>query len=173
MAKIFNFELKALKSFTGREGIGFTANLYFKNKKVGEVNDYADGAGTNFDWDYKVSNEIKEQAIVSVRDYYAKYPSWRITETTTDIGYIAVLCDELYELKETEKFFKKQIKKHPNGALLDMRFSRRNVFELGSSPAQMVFVFEYSQENLDKNLEEFKPIEYNVFRDLNDFIRNE
>lgn len=52
-----NFEIKKLKSFTGREGYGFNADLYMDGKKVAFVIDEASGGC--YHWNYE-NREIEK-----------------------------------------------------------------------------------------------------------------
>lgn len=44
------YNVKAIKKTMGREGQGFTCNLYKGNKKIAFCADYGDGGGLNIDW---------------------------------------------------------------------------------------------------------------------------
>ena len=55
-----NFRITALKTFEGREGIGYTCNLYLNDKKVGSVRDTANGGPVEFD--------IKEEAMIALKE---------------------------------------------------------------------------------------------------------
>lgn len=45
------FTVKNIKTFTGREGYGYSCNLYLNNKKVAVVTDTADGGPLDIFWD--------------------------------------------------------------------------------------------------------------------------
>lgn len=49
------FTVKNVKSFQGRQGIGYIADLYKDNKKVATVEDYADGG-----YPYGINNYAAE-----------------------------------------------------------------------------------------------------------------
>ena len=106
MAKIKNVELKAIKKTIGREGDGFTANVYYNKKKVGSVADYGDGAiSLSVYIDKDKQEELKKIAI----DYYKEHPKYYV-----DINSDRVLSDflsELHELKFYEDVYKKNLKK--------------------------------------------------------------
>lgn len=99
MANIKGYEVKALKNTIGSEGHGYYANLYYKNKKVGTVADYADGGPVNVNVESE-HNEILEKVS---KEY--------LTSIKSDFVTVDIFISELVELKENEGIFKKAIKK--------------------------------------------------------------
>lgn len=107
MAKINKVELKGVKPTLGREGYGFTANVYHNNKNVGSVADYGDGAiCLNISLQKGKEEELKEIA----KAYYKKYPTYGVG-THSDDFILTCFFQELHELKEHETTFKKNVKK--------------------------------------------------------------
>lgn len=72
MAKINGIQLKAVKTFVGTDGMGFSANIYLDNKKVGHVHDSAYGGCYDYDYDTKEGQEaVKEK----IKEHYEKHPT--------------------------------------------------------------------------------------------------
>ena len=46
------FQVKGVKTFTGREGYGINANLYYENKKVAFLLDSGNGGCLDIDWNW-------------------------------------------------------------------------------------------------------------------------
>ena len=46
------FQVKGVKTFTGREGYGINANLYYENKKVAFLLDSGNGGMLDIDWNW-------------------------------------------------------------------------------------------------------------------------
>lgn len=106
MAKIKNVELKSVKATLGREGYGFTANVYVMGKKVGSVADYGDGS---ICLDINIPREKMEEVKKIAIEYYKEHPKYGV-----DINDEYILNDffnELYELKDNETIYKKNAKK--------------------------------------------------------------
>lgn len=53
------YEVKNVKSFTGREGYGYECSLYCDGKKVAKVLDEANGGECYFSWDDYKSEKVK------------------------------------------------------------------------------------------------------------------
>ena len=97
---INGYTLKAVKHFMGNEGYGFSANLYYNNKKIGEVTDTANG-----------SCEI---------DIYLDMKHEAEHGKNLDTDFI----ERLYRLGDQEKSFKDMMKKTPDKALICVTFSK-------------------------------------------------
>lgn len=106
MANIKGVELKGTKKTSGREGCGFTANVYLNNKKVGDVADYGDGS-ICLSINMKKEDENKAKEIA--KSYYTQCPKWGVK--VEDDYILNDFFRELYELKENETVYKKQVKK--------------------------------------------------------------
>ena len=131
-------QLKAVKKTCGMEGYGFTANIYINKKKIGTYADYGDGAMGNCTFDGK---DAEKQLILLIVEYAEKRPNKYIVDmykkepdrykeamertkkmfpyipeekltmnviSSLDFDYI---MEELYDLIENEKEFKKALKK--------------------------------------------------------------
>lgn len=160
MATLKGIGLKAVKTFTTGDGLGFTSNLYIDNKKVGIAEDKGQGGEVEF---HILKPEHREEFSKRVKKYYEENPA----EFDGEYDFI----NELFEAWETEKQFKASAKKgFP--ILIAMAFDKRTDdigarFEGGYKSPIMVGVRDESiiQEQLD----EHKPVEYKVFRQLSDF----
>lgn len=95
---INGYTLKSIKNFMGREGYGFSASLYYNNKKIGEVTDTADGSGET--------------------DVYLDLKYQKDHDETVNTDFI----ERLYELYGQEQSFKNMIKIQPNRALYCVTF---------------------------------------------------
>jgi len=58
-----SYQLKSVKNTVGREGVGFTANLYLDNAKIAYVSDYGDGGGVRVDYLSREIREVQEPAL--------------------------------------------------------------------------------------------------------------
>ena len=131
-------QLKAVKKTCGMEGYGFTANIYINKKKIGTYADYGDGAMGNCLFD---SEDIEKQFRLLIVEYAEKRPNKYIVDmyekepdkykvamerTKKIFPYIPeekltmnvisslefdYIMEELYNLIEDEKEFKKVLKK--------------------------------------------------------------
>ena len=107
MAKINGIELKAIKTFSGMEGIGFSANIYVDGKKVGYVSDAAYGGCYDYDYDSQEGHTaVKEK----IKQYYEKYPAvdtLKVYETPVDKIDMGNLPREAYQdmLEPEDCFF--------------------------------------------------------------------
>tara|TARA_Y100000401_G_scaffold116874_1_gene123743 strand:+ start:481 stop:1086 length:606 start_codon:yes stop_codon:yes gene_type:complete len=74
-------QLKNIKTFTGRQGIGCSATIYFEGKKCGTFLDEANGAEYFIDWNYncKVAD--------SAWEYIKNLPKFSDEEYKKDIGH--------------------------------------------------------------------------------------
>ena len=124
MAKIYNFELKSLKSFQGREGYGCSATLYYNGKKVACYTDAGDGGCPNLYWENNISNEAKEKIFNEVKSFYNVYPKFSYGPLSSE-ELVMELVLELADLKEMEAQYKKLIKKAPNGVVWLVSFNER------------------------------------------------
>lgn len=160
MATIKGIGFKALKSFQTGDGVGFSANLYMDNKKVGFAQDQGCGGEVEF---HILKPEDRAEYSKRVQEYYKENPA----EMDNEYDFI----NELYEITETEKQFKKNAKKgFP--IIIQMSFHKRTdtieqVFAGGYKPDIMVGV---RDENVAQSeIEKQKPVEYKIFRTLEDF----
>ena len=138
MATIKGFELKNVKQFTGREGYGCTATMYLNGKKIGTYADYGDGGCEDVRY---ISNEAERNMMKLIIDYaktvsndfvidiykerpqqykeecerfkknYPYIPDEDITIETMASNSIIYIVEDLLELLEIEKLFKKYQKK--------------------------------------------------------------
>lgn len=163
MAKIKGIELKAVKVFNSRNGSGFESNLYIDGKKVGAAYDAGVGGVMNIDF---LEKEAQQTFSERVTAYFQEKPA----EMDSEEDFI----EELFQLWEAEKQFKKASKQ---GLVItvDMDYHKRTtpiqeVFSAGYKPSEIVSV--RSEEVLQRELAEKQPVEYTVFRTLEDFILN-
>lgn len=157
MASINGVALKAVKSFVAMEGIGFTSNVYIDNKKVGAAGD--GGYGGNVE--IAIEPKYREEFAKRVKVYFEKNPAI----FSGDEWFI----NELYEMWENEKHFKKNSKKgFP--ILISMTYRKRNEespLDRHFKPDVMVSVA--TESDIEYNLKNYEPVEYKVFRKLEDF----
>jgi len=103
------YKVKNVKSFLGREGYGFNANLYCDNKKVAFIYDDASGAGVFFEWIDSKSENVEiirtnnNQQKVSFNgsplqaDYYGYLEDQKETEDLAKCEYgISNFDDEIF-----------------------------------------------------------------------------
>ena len=97
---INGYSIKAVNSLEGRNGVGFSANLYYKNKQIGSITDTADGSGEIGVYMNSVTNhEIHDQIVDS--DF----------------------AERLFYLHCDEKSFKNMVKKGHGEALISVTMS--------------------------------------------------
>ena len=137
MASIKGFQLKNVKQTLGREGYGCIATMYLHGKKIGTYEDYGDGACEDVDY---VSEEAKEEMMKVIIEYAKEHPckfivdlyherpqqfkeecerfkkyhpyiaDEDITIETMSANSIVYIVEDLLELMDVEKHFKKCIK---------------------------------------------------------------
>lgn len=167
MAKIYNLELKAIKTIEGLKGHGFSASLYYMNKKVATCidNAEADEACLNVIFENKVKGTELEKEIKDVcTQYFKDYPKELIDSNLVELIY------ELYELKSIEDVYKKAIKKG-FVAVIELRsFKRVNCISDFNKEPEVYSCKKWDEEFKQLILNKFKPIEYTVYQDLEDFI---
>lgn len=101
MATINGIGFKGVKTFTGREGHGFTANVYLNNKKVGMVADYANGGPLDID----IEPKHREAVMAEINAYL------ETEKTTVMLDNEEDFFNALFTLYETEKTYKSNSKK--------------------------------------------------------------
>ena len=106
-----NLQFKSVKKTYGMEGEGFIANIYLNNKKVGVYNDFADGSGG-----YPVFDTVEAEKRVDslIAEWTAKSTDKAVKalfETDPRIIDFSFLAEELINLVEDEKIFKRGVKK--------------------------------------------------------------
>lgn len=98
MAVLRDYEVKALRVIEGREGYGFKANLYYKNKKVGSLGDYADGSGVDIELPKEEFERFMKIGEQFMKEYEHEFTS------------VDMFAHELVNMKEYEGDYKKAIK---------------------------------------------------------------
>ena len=123
MASIFGFEIKGLKTFVGRDGMGSQGNIYYNGKKVGWYNNQANGGATDIDFDGGKEQYSKMMGLLkeAMRKYYERYP---LTEPYADLEpNEEIFIDDLVCFAQDEKEFKKYQK---DGYIGMAVFQKRN-----------------------------------------------
>lgn len=175
MAKIKGLQLKAYKSFEGREGYGFSANLYYKNKKVAFCFDSADGGEMDIDWlnnDKNLKEEIK-----TISEKYLKENELVSSDNPIHSqGYIANMIEELIRLSDIEKVLKKKKKQNPNGFVVYLRYIKANTrakdIDFSNYKEDDILSGNDWNEEIEKLiLAKYKPVEYEIYTKLEDFIK--
>lgn len=104
MAKIKGYELKKVETWTGREGYGLNADIHLAGKKIGRIEDDAGGGEVDLEF---ISPQEKEKINVAATAYFK--------ETGKAEEYDGVIIEEfinaIFDLKETEKHYKRMAKK--------------------------------------------------------------
>lgn len=120
MAKIFGVQLKARKTWEGREGIGCSSNIYMDNKKIGTFYDAGDGGSVDIRID---KPEMEKELNNRAKKYFEKFPFDKTGLEEEKLmgksfeekyGFLVdteSFLEELDSLFETEKFWKEQVKK--------------------------------------------------------------
>lgn len=189
MAKIYGFELKAVKKTYGMEGEGFIANLYMDNKKVGSVADYGDGGCIDVSFESQreevfkrallyAQNHRKADAITSElkspEEYVCLRDEGKLPLCKVDLddkwSHIEHLVYELYEFLGLEKEFKKAIKKGWNAIVLaeyvyipDTPLPLDQIYSTDGSNSDFQYVKDLAEEKS-------KAVELTQYSSLDDFI---
>ena len=148
MAKINNFQVKGIKIFEGRGGYGLNANLYYKGKKVAFVLD--EGNGGQLDIRFN-SREIEEEAEKEAREYYKRNPKYLLYPKMQ----IGDLVEELVELSDIEKVYKKQTKKGYNVTYV-LRYHKRNASLSEICRSRGFQLISYNTDEIEEIAEELK-----------------
>lgn len=166
MAKIYGVELKAVKYLEGREGIGFTSNIYLNNKKIGRFLDYADGAMAEYHFDLKAKKEEEELEKIAEK-YFQDYPKALFYENDK----VGEFLEELLQLKEREDQYKKLIKKNDKGVLLIGSYHKRTELPGIETKSDETLTAKFYNE---KSFEDYKKkqgyAELYIYKSLEDFI---
>jgi len=90
------YSVKNVKSFEGREGLGFNCNLYRDDKKIGSCIDDASGGGMYpIDWDrkldYKKEQELFDTHIKSLPDVKSDIGGKLFTYKMDEWGFVEEL----------------------------------------------------------------------------------
>lgn len=168
MAKIYGFSFKKVKTFVGEEGVGFTADMYFDKKKIALVYDYSTGAGTDFRWEIAIPEEKRKEYLELVGKYYEDSPKYLYYKTPE--GKFIEFIDELYELHDLEKTYKKVAKKQDGKCVLWVLSHDKRDAEPTSFGSDKIFTSIQYSDALEKKLkEEHNPAEITVYQSLGDF----
>lgn len=138
MASIKGFQLKNVKQTLGREGYGCVASMYLDGKKIGTYEDYGDGACENVDYVSKEAEEAMMKVVIehaksrpnefivnlyherpqqfkeeceSFKKYHPYIADEDITIETMSANSIAFIVEDVLNLLDAEKLFKKYQKK--------------------------------------------------------------
>ena len=138
MASIKGVSLKKIRKTEGREGIGYQADIYLNNKKIGNVVEWADGGKAEvnipskenmetlmhivYEWgdknpsDYIVSLYTQEpnrlqQEIERVKKHYPYIREDEMTINALSVNDPAIFLETVVNLAEIEKVFKSAVKK--------------------------------------------------------------
>lgn len=167
MAKIYGMELKSVKDFEGKQGNGFSANLYLNGKKMATCLDEANGGQLEITFETKLSKEKLKDLYTTVNKYYEDYPKYIISDAN-DYGKLLEMVEEIYSLKENENHFKKQVKKGAKG-IVEVRYVKRNApFNIYDYKAEELYVVK-DLSTLDSLLKEVGAVEYSLYTDIEQF----
>lgn len=113
MANYRGFELKSMKSWTGMEGIGTQASVYFKGKRLGTWTDDGNGGCGRYDFDItRFKDAIAEQCADLVADWDT-YGGAFSFEADMD----TLMC-HLADMTETEKVYRKWWRSHKDSTMV-------------------------------------------------------
>ena len=110
MAKIYDFTIKNITTWIGRDGIGCQGNIYYRGKKVGWYNDSADGGTVDVDFfgEYEARVQMKKILDDAAEKYFHTYPLEGIFAELPPTGDL--FLSELITLIILEKEYKKGVK---------------------------------------------------------------
>ena len=124
-----DYSVKKVKSFTGREGLGFNADLYRGKKKIAFAYDDASGGDVRIDWIEKGEAKLLE-------DHVAKLPKVNsgfegIAPLKVDMGWFVTHCVSRFEQQAD---IRKMIKKCKTHTLFKHKESKNNSYMSISVP---------------------------------------
>ena len=122
-----DYSVKAIKSFQGREGYGFNANLYRGKKKVAFAMDSANGGEIDIDWvgDRKaIESEMKllQAHLATLPPVKSEYAS--VGELTIDASWFVTDCVTKWERDRDMRKMVKQCKTKTLYRTLDHKFGQ-------------------------------------------------
>lgn len=169
MAKIYNVQLKAIKSHMTSDGYATYANVYLDNKLVGEI--YDDGVGAGM-WAHFKSKEIEEKLADIARRFYKNFPTYVINESRSDFGMIIdFLEEEVLFLTELEKHFKNNVKKgFPITLVLKTHTREENPFAIRDTYSSPEIL---AAKKWNKEVEAYIREKYPNFKDITVFSKLE
>lgn len=169
MTKIYGVQLKAIKSHMTSDGYATYANVYYNNKKCGEI--YDDGVGAGM-WAHFDSKEIEEELATVARKFYENFPTYVINESRSDFGMIIdFLEEEVLFLTELEKDYKSNAKKgFPVTLLLRTHSREENPFAKMDQYKSPIIL---GVARWDKDIEEYIRKKYPEFKDITVFSKLE
>ena len=97
--KTMKYTVKNVKSFTGREGYGYSCSLYKDGKRIGTVTDTADGRPADL---YLNSMELEHE----LREYVNSLPSFKFQDMDIPQSietFLDSLIDEYQQAKQIAK----------------------------------------------------------------------
>lgn len=158
MASLNGIKITGLKTFEGREGMGYQGNITMDGKKIGRVFDEARGGEVDVDIEASHKSEFERR----MKSYFESYPS--------EYPVMDIFLEELVNLIETEKLYKKHEKKGmkiladlykapKSQTLIDGRYL--------NSPETMVFA---NEKTLERIIAEKGYKDQVVYRSAEDFI---
>lgn len=146
MTSIKGFQLKNVKQTMGREGYGCVASMYLNGKKIGTYADYGDGGSEDVTYISKVAEAEMMKVIIeyakarpnkfmvdlyherpeqfkeecdNFKKYHPYIPDEDITIQTMASNSIVYIVEDFLNLLESEKMFKKYLKKGYRAIALD------------------------------------------------------
>ena len=110
MAKIYDFTIKNITTWIGRDGIGCQGNIYYRGKKVGWYNDSADGGAADVEFYGESSLRTKMQTTIedAAKKYFQAYPMEGIFAKLSPTAEL--FLGEIITLIDLEKDYKKGVK---------------------------------------------------------------
>lgn len=161
MASIKGVTLKAVKTHRGHEGEPLLqGNIYIDNKKAGFYGDGDWGGSATIQFDKPEFQEIFE---ARMNEYYAENP-----DTFEDAE---MFFSDLIKNIELEKVFKKRLKER---YIITARFEHRKrvlTKEEMVKPYKPEQIWSFgSEEQLQKTMEEEKPVSVTIVRELKDLV---
>jgi hypothetical protein len=188
MAMIQGIELKNVKNTHSMENDGFTANIYLDGKFAGSAEDWGEGGSLNINYTNKqiehiINKRIKSYAQVTGLDKAYEVSALAflksIGKDKSSVSEDFRLYDEehyfndLYELHEIEKHYKKNQKKYKE------RISRIAIFKYSyaGAPTQNLYSYVLSRFGNEQNVitelqRKANDETYKVFSGSEDFIIN-
>ena len=119
MARIYGVQMKAIKQWEARDGIGTSANIYIDNKKVGTFYDAGDGGCVDINID---TAEARQKLEERTKKYFENFPfdktgiekkgfTGDFDKKYSFLTNSEAFLEEVYNLQNNENFFKKNVKK--------------------------------------------------------------
>ena len=166
MASIKGIELKSIKYGNDKKEYFFQASIYLNNKKAGIL--YLLNNKNEIDYNWK-NDEFYNKCLLLSEKYIIENPI-----KISSLNSIDILINDLLELNELEKEFKRVSKKGAK-VLAFLKYNKRDTLEddYDISKEDLLLSFNEWNENIEKKvIKNYNPLEIKLYKDISEFVVN-